>query len=86
MSLQQTIPKEHLVKNGVYHLYQRKNTDEGYVKEPELAVFIHLGTTGLPIFHPLGEPSFQDVFALKNYDTHWVAIFERDGNREDLGG
>jgi len=84
MALQQTIPKEHLIKDGVYRLYYRKSMDEGYQKK-ELAVFCHLGATGMPIFHPLGEPSFQDVFGMKNYETHWVAIFDRMGDTNDLG-
>ena len=78
MKLQQTVPKEQLIKNGVYRLYMRGT-------KMDLAVFCHLGTTGMPIFHPLGEPSFQDVFGLKNYETDWVAIYERDGTSEDLG-
>jgi hypothetical protein len=78
MKLNQTINKHQLIKNGVYRLYHKG------VKR-QLAVFCHLGQTGMPIFHPLGEPSFQDVFALRNYEDNWVAIFERDGTRDDLG-
>jgi hypothetical protein len=84
--LQQTVPKEHLVPDGVYRLYYKG------VKKEE-AVFMHIGQTGLPIFHPLGEPDFQSIFALKGYGetdpetgmTTWVAIFEREGSREDRG-
>jgi hypothetical protein len=76
MDLKQTIDKEQLVKDGVYRLYHK-----GVKKE--LAVFCHIGQTGMPIFHPLGEPSFQDIFGLSGKD--WVFIFERMGNKEDLG-
>jgi len=79
-----TIPKEHLVKDSVYRLYHRKSPDEGWTKK-ELAVFCHIGSTGMPIFHPPGEPSFQDVFGLENYDTHWLVIFEREGTQDDVG-
>jgi len=78
MALQQTIPKEQLRRDAVYQLYYMG-------RKKELAVFCHLGSTGMPIFHPLGEPSFQDVFGLENYETHWVAIFEREGTPEDTG-
>lgn len=85
MNLQNVItPKELLKKDGVYNLYHRKAPDEGWRKK-ELAVFCHLGTTGMPIFHPLGEPSFQDIFGLENYETHWLVIFERMGDKNDLG-
>ena len=77
--LQQTVPKERLVKNGVYRLYH-----DG-MKEKDLAVFLHLGKTGMPIFHPPGEPDFQSWFGLTGYGIHWIAIFERDGSKEDLG-
>jgi hypothetical protein len=77
-----SIPKEQLVKDAVYRLYKRKG--EGYVKN-DLAVFCHIGSTGLPIFHPLGEPSFQDVFALVDYGHTWIAIYEREGTTEDKG-
>jgi hypothetical protein len=78
MPIQQTIPKEQLRKDAVYQLYYMG-------RKKELAVFKWIGDGGMPIFHPLGEPSFQDVFGLENYDTHWVVIFEREGNPEDLG-
>jgi hypothetical protein len=39
----------------------------------ELAVFMHIGETGWPIFHPEGEPSFQDWFGLKKPNDY---IFE----------
>lgn len=79
VKLMQTIPKEQLRKDGVYQLYYMG-------RKKELAVFRHLGgDNGMPIFHPLGEPSFQDVFGLENYETHWVAIFEREGTPNDLG-
>ena len=84
MKLQQTVPKKYLVPDGVYQLYSRKTKDEGYTKK-DLAVFCHIGQTGMPIFHPLGEPSFQDVFGLKDYENLWVAIFVRDGTKEDKG-
>jgi len=84
MDLKQTVDKEQLVKNGVYQLYYRKSNKEGY-RKMEQAVFCHIGQTGMPIFHPLGEPSFQDVFGLENYETNWVAIFVRDGDKNDLG-
>jgi len=84
MPLTKTIAKNLLIKNGVYSLYHRNAPDEGWIKEKQ-AVFCHIGTTGMPIFHPLGEPSFQDIFGLQNYDTHWLAIFERMGNKNDLG-
>ena len=78
-SLQQTVPKEHLVPDGVYRLYHN-----GW-KWGQLVVFTHIGQTGMPIFHPLGEPDFQSIFGLKNYGEEWVAIFEREGTKEDLG-
>ena len=78
MSLQTTVPKDQLVEGGVYKLY-RKGKPDGF------GVFLHIGQTGLPIFHPPGEPSFQDVFALVNYETDWVVVFERDGTPDDLG-
>lgn len=84
MNLNQTIPKDHLVKDGVYQLYHRKAPDEGWRKK-EQAVFCHLGQTGMPIFHALGEPDFQSIFGLENYDTHWLVIFERMGDKNDLG-
>lgn len=84
MDLKQTVDKEQLVKDGVYQLYYRKSNEEGYAKK-EQAVFCHIGQTGMPIFHPLGEPSFQDIFGLENYETNWVAIFIRDGDQNDLG-
>jgi len=82
--LEQTVPKKELRKDGVYQLYSRKTLNEGFQKK-ELAVFSHIGSTGMPVFHPLGEPSFQDVFCLEDYEAYWVAIFEREGNPEDLG-
>jgi hypothetical protein len=78
MPLQKTIPKDKLRKKCVYQLYYMG-------RRKELAVFCHIGSEGMPIFHPLGEPSFQDVFGLDNYETHWIAEFERDGTPEDLG-
>lgn len=77
-TLQQTVPKEQLIKDGVYRLY-RNGVEE------DSAVFGHLGQTGMPIFHPLGEPDFQSCFGLLDYGTVWIAIFERDGTPEDLG-
>ena len=84
MDLKQTVDKEELVKDGVYQLYYRRSSEEGFTKK-EMAVFRHIGQTGMPIFHPLGEPSFQDIFGLENYETNWVAIFIRDGDKDDLG-
>lgn len=81
---QQGCPKDQLQKDAVYQLYYRKNSDEGWVKKEE-AVFTHLGPTDMPIFHPLGEPSFQDVFGLGNYGTKWIAIYVREGTKEDKG-
>lgn len=82
--LGKTVAMDALKENGVYRLYYSPSADTGYYKR-ELAVFCHIGQTGLPIFHPLGEPSFQDVFALEGYGEKWLAIFERDGTEEDLG-
>lgn len=79
-----TIPKEHLVKDSVYRLYHRETPSHGYIKK-ELAVFCHIGQTGMPIFHPLGEPSFQDVFGLEDYENKWLVIFEREGTQDDVG-
>ena len=84
MDLKQTVNKEQLVKDGVYQLYHKRSNEEGFTKK-EMAVFRHIGQTGMPIFHPLGEPSFQDIFGLENYETNWVAIFIRDGDKNDLG-
>lgn len=81
---QQGCPRDQLRKDAVYQLYYRKAVDEGYVKK-EMAVFCHQGDGSFPIFHPLGEPSFQDVFGLKDYETKWVAVFVREGKPEDLG-
>ena len=78
-NLQQTVPKEQLVKDGVYRLYKNG------VKQRDLAVFMHLGSTGMPIFHPLGEPDFQSCFGLMGYGINWIVIFEHDGTPEDLG-
>jgi len=78
MSVQTTVPKEQLVKGGVYKLYYKG-------KPMGFGVFRHVGQTGMPIFHPPGEPSFQDVFGLDKYEESWVVIFERDGTPEDLG-
>src|SRR3990172_1066249 len=47
------IKTEELVRNGLYLL-----------KTGEKVVFKHIGGTGLPIFMPVGEPSFQDCFAV----------------------
>lgn len=78
--MKQTVPKEALVKGGVYRLYHN-----GVFKEE--AVFSHLGGTSsaLPIFHPPGEPSFQDIFALLGYGENWVAIYERDATPAERG-
>ena len=76
--LQQTIAKEHLRRDALYRLYYK-----GYRQDD--AIFKHIGQSGMPIFHPPGEPSFQDWFGLNNYGTDWVAIYERDGNPEELG-
>jgi len=78
----QTVLKEQLIKDWVYALYKRSG--EGYTKK-ELAVFGHLGSTGMPIFHPLGEPDFQSCFGLEDYGHSWIAIGERPATREDLG-
>jgi hypothetical protein len=84
-SLGHTVPKDQLITDAVYRIYHNGRKDD-------LAVFCHVGQTGMPIFHPLGEPSFQDVFGLEGYGTtngegvpKWVAIFERFGTPEDKG-
>ena len=82
MKLEQTVPKENLVPKGLYRLYRKHG--EGYVKK-ELAVFQHIGSTGLPIFQPCGEPDFQSIFALMDYGTDWLALFERMATPEELG-
>lgn len=78
----QTVPTTNLTKDWVYRLYKRQG--EGFVKK-ELAVFMHVGSTGMPIFHPLGEPDFQSCFGLNDYGFTWIAIGERPGTKEDLG-
>lgn len=82
MDLKQTVPKEQLVKGGLYRLYKRRG--EGYVKD-DLAVFQHLGQTGMPIFQPCGEPDFQSIFGLNDYGHTWVVMFERMATSEELG-
>jgi hypothetical protein len=67
-----------LISECVYQIYRDGNKDE-------LAVFCHIGSTGLPIFHKLGEPSFQDVFALKQFGKTWTAEYVRHGDKDDLG-
>lgn len=69
MNISRPIPKEQLVKGGVYRLYHKGHRHAN-------AVFSHLGSTGMPIFHPPGEPSFQDIFGLENYEKNWIVIFE----------
>ena len=55
------------------------------VLDGELAVFKHIGNTGYPVFQPLGEPSFQDIFLLK--DPHvQVKRLVRKATKKDLGG
>ena len=78
----QAIPPNQLVKDWVYVLYKRNG--DGWTKR-ELAVFMHVGQTGMPIFHPLGEPDFQSCFGLNDYGEAWLAIGERPGTKEDLG-
>lgn len=59
----------------------------GYVyrlKSGDLAVFKWWGQTGKPVFHPPGEPSFQDVFILNNWQEQ-VVRFVRVGTNDDLG-
>lgn len=82
VNLNQTVPKEYLVPKGLYRLYKRHG--EGYVKD-DLAVFQHLGSTGLPIFQPCGEPDFQSIFALMDYGHTWLVMFERMATPEELG-
>lgn len=54
------------------------------LKSGDLAVFKWWGQTGKPVFHPLGEPSFQDVFILNNWQEN-VVSFVRVATRDDLG-
>jgi hypothetical protein len=54
------------------------------IDDKELAVFKHLGQTGMPIFQPLGEPSFQDCFGLKDLSKH-ALVFIRKATSSDLG-
>ena len=66
---------------------ERSELREGHVyrlKSGELAVFKWFGRTGKPVFHPLGEPSFQDVFTLNNWQEN-VKGFVRVGTNDDLG-
>lgn len=77
-----TVPKEQLIKGGLYRLYKRHG--EGYVKN-DLAVFSHIGSTGMPIFHPPGEPDFQSIFGLVDYGTTWIVMYEREATRDELG-
>lgn len=69
MNLNQTTPKEQLIPGCIYRLYHKG-------KRHANAVFSHIGSTGMPIFHPIGESSFQDIFGLENYDTNWVVIYD----------
>jgi hypothetical protein len=80
----QSVPKEHLIEGGLYRLYKRRGDGYGYVKN-DLAVFSHLGSTGMPIFHPPGEPDFQSNFGLKDYGHTWIVIYERNATPEELG-
>ncbi len=82
MSQTQTIPIANLIKDWVYCLY--KGQGDGYVKK-DPAVFMHIGSTGMPIFHPLGEPDFHSCFGLVDYGFTWIAIGDRPGTKEDLG-
>lgn len=48
-----------------YNITNRKSGKE------EVGVFRHIGQTGMPIFHPPGEPSFQDLFGLNGFEENW---------------
>lgn len=54
------------------------------LKSGEQAVFKWWGETGKPVFHPPGEPSFQDVFILDDWQEH-VTEFVRRATDADLG-
>ena len=43
------------------------------------------GVNALQFSHLGFDASFQDIFGLENYETNWVAIFIRDGDKNDLG-
>ena len=50
----------------------------------ELAVFGYISQTGMPVFHPLGEPSFQDVFGVNDLST--VVEEVRPATQQEIGG
>jgi hypothetical protein len=50
----------------------------------ELAVFKYIGLKGDPVWGPLGEPSTQDAFILKDWKKS-VKRFVRHATNEDLG-
>lgn len=54
-------------------------------KQGEEIVFKHFGQTGEPVFQPVGEPSFQDCFILKNLESNLVK-YVRVATADDLGG
>ena len=67
------IPLDKLKKNKQYGLFYKGNYKE-------IGVFVHVGQTGIPIFHPIDDSSFQDWFGLKEYGVDWAAK-EEESNK-----